>query len=77
MSTPAYLTLEEVVARYRGQISEGALRNWRTMRVGPSYIKIGKAVLYPVSELDRWDKSKLVVCRLSRSLSLKDYASAG
>ncbi|CAH2396192.1 hypothetical protein MES5069_130100 [Mesorhizobium escarrei] len=48
MSTPAYLTLEEVAARYRGQVSEGTLRNWRTMRIGPSYIKIGKAVLYPV-----------------------------
>jgi hypothetical protein len=26
VSTPAYLTLEEVVARYRGQVSEGTLR---------------------------------------------------
>lgn len=76
MSTPAYLTLEEVVARYRGQVSEGTLRNWKTMRVGPSYIKIGKAVLYPVSELDRWDKSNLVVCRPSRSLSLEECAPA-
>jgi hypothetical protein len=33
------------------------------MRIGPSFIKSGKAVLYPVSELDRWDKSNLVVCR--------------
>lgn len=62
MSSPAYLTLEEVVARYRGQVSEGTLRNWRTMRIGPSFIKIGKAVLYPVTELDHWDKSNLVVC---------------
>ncbi|RXT57122.1 DNA-binding protein [Bosea sp. Tri-44] len=77
MSTPAYLTLEEVVARYRGQVSEGTLRNWRAMRIGPSFIKIGKAVLYPVSKLDRWDKSNLVVCRPSRSLSLEDHAPAG
>lgn len=76
MSIPAYLTLEEVVARYRGQVSEGTLRNWRTMRVGPSYIKIGKAVLYPVSELDRWDKSNLVVRRPSRSLSREECAPA-
>ncbi|CAN7148690.1 helix-turn-helix domain-containing protein [Bosea sp. LjRoot90] len=76
MSTPAYLTLEDVVARYRGQVSEGTLRNWRAMRIGPSFIKIGKAVLYPVSELDRWDKSNLVICRPSRSLPL-EYAPAG
>ena len=73
----AYLTIEEVITRYRGQVSEGTLRNWRTMRIGPSFIKIGKAVLYPVSELDRWDKFNLVVCRPSRFLSLEEYASAG
>ena len=56
MTIPAYLTLAEVVERYRGQISEGTLRNWRSMRIGPSFIKIGKAVLYPVEELDRWDR---------------------
>ncbi len=77
MSTPAYLPLEEVVARYRGQVSEGTLRNWRAIRTGPSFIKIGKAVLYPVSELNRWDKSNLVICRPSRSLSLEEYAPAG
>jgi hypothetical protein len=47
------------------------------MRIGPSFIKIGKAVLYPVSELDRWDKSNLVICRPSRSLSLEEHAPAG
>ena len=77
MSTPAYLTLEEVVARNRDQVSEGTLRNWRAMRIGPSFIKIGKAVLSPVSELDRWDKSNLVICRPSRSLSLEEHAPAG
>lgn len=54
MRSPAYLTPEEVITRYRGQIREGTPRNWRAMRIGPSFIKIGKAVLYPVSELDRW-----------------------
>ncbi|MGO9430308.1 helix-turn-helix transcriptional regulator [Rhodoblastus sp.] len=77
MTSHAYLTLEEVITRYRGQVSESTLRNWRAMRIGPSFIKIGKAVLYPASELDRWDKSNLVVCRTSRSLPLEDYASIG
>lgn len=62
MSVPAYLTLEEVVERYRNQISEGTLRNWRSKRIGPSFIKIGKAVLYPIEELDRWDRSNLISC---------------
>ncbi len=67
MSTPPYLTIEEVVERYRGKVSEGTLANWRALRIGPSYIKIGKVPLYPVEELDRWDRSNLVFCRRSRS----------
>jgi hypothetical protein len=47
MSEPMFLTLNEVIERYRGQISEGTLRNGRSMRVGPSFLKVGKAVLYP------------------------------
>jgi hypothetical protein len=26
------------------------------MRPGASFIKIGKAILYPLEELDRWDR---------------------
>ena len=51
-----FLTTEEVSERYRGEISVGTLRNWRSQRVGPPFIKIGKSVLYPVQGLDEWDK---------------------
>jgi hypothetical protein len=47
MTDSIFLTLEEVVERYRGQISVDAFRNWRSVRIGPSFIKIGKAALYP------------------------------
>ncbi|WP_136616217.1 MULTISPECIES: helix-turn-helix domain-containing protein [Mesorhizobium] len=78
MSGPNYyLTPEEVVARYRGRLSEGTLRNWRCMRIGPSFLKIGKAILYPSSELDRWDKSILVVCRPTRKLPLEEASPLG
>jgi len=36
------------------------------MRIGPTFIKIGKAVLYPVKELDAWDQKNIVICRASR-----------
>jgi hypothetical protein len=52
LSGPIFLTLEEVVERYRGQVSEGTLRNWRSMRIGPSFMEIGKAILYPLEELE-------------------------
>jgi hypothetical protein len=48
MSEPMFLTFHEVIERYRGEISEGTVRNWPSMRVGPSFLKIGKAVRYPL-----------------------------
>lgn len=55
-----FLTDEDVVVRYRGVITIGTLRNWRSQRTGPAYIKVGKAVLYPVSELDAWDQKQII-----------------
>lgn len=72
MPTLPFLTPEELVARYRKQISEGTFRNWRSKRIGPSFIKIGKAVLYPLDELERWDRSNLVSCQRTRLLPFDD-----
>lgn len=72
MEDPKFLTTEEVVERYREEISIGTLRNWRAMRVGPPFVKVGKAVLYPVQELDEWDRKNLVTCSASRSFGVAD-----
>lgn len=45
MSETKFLTPDEVTERYRGGVSVGTLRNWRAMKIGPSFVKIGKAVL--------------------------------
>jgi hypothetical protein len=45
MDKSKYLTAEEVSERYRGGISVGTLRNWRAMRIGPDFVKIGKAAV--------------------------------
>jgi len=45
------------------EVSVGTLRNWRALRIGPTFVKIGKAVLYPVDDLDAWDKKNTVTCR--------------
>ncbi|WP_428674645.1 helix-turn-helix domain-containing protein [Reyranella sp.] len=66
MSEAKFLTPEEVAERYRGGISVGTLRNWRAMRIGPSFLKIGKAILYPANELDAWDEKNRVTCRASK-----------
>jgi hypothetical protein len=65
MGDRKYLTAEEVAERYRGAVSVGTLRNWRAMRVDSPFVKIGKAILYPIDELDDWDKRNMVSCSAS------------
>ncbi|MER9674959.1 helix-turn-helix domain-containing protein [Mesorhizobium sp. M0208] len=69
MDTRKYLTAEEVSDRYRGGVSVGTLRYWRAMKVGPTFMKIGKAVLYPVEHLEAWDQ-KNTACRAPDRLAL-------
>jgi predicted DNA-binding transcriptional regulator AlpA len=60
VSEPKYLTVEEVVERYREMVSSKTLEGWRSKGVGPPYVKIGKAVLYPATEIDAWDRAQVV-----------------
>ena len=66
MAEDKFLTAEEVSERYRGAVTVSTLENWRALRIGPPFVKIGKAVLYPIEELDAWDRQNMVVCRQSK-----------
>ena len=57
-SSVIFLTEAEVAARYRGEISPGTLRNWRSQRRGPPFVKVGRAVLYPVASLECWEQDQ-------------------
>jgi hypothetical protein len=70
MDERKYLTAEEVSERYRASVSVGTPPTWRAMKIGPPFIKIGKAVLYPIDQLEAWDKKNLVACRTSKQLSV-------
>jgi hypothetical protein len=76
MADHTFLTAEEVVLRYRGEITLGTLRNWRSMRIGPTFVKIGKAVLYPVLELEAWDRKNTVICRAGKGSFVKENEEA-
>jgi hypothetical protein len=67
MTENRFLTAEGVSEHYRREITVGTLRNWRAMRVGRGFMKFGKVVFYPISELDAWDEKNTVTCRASRS----------
>lgn len=71
MTDQKYFTPEEVTERYRGTISAGTLRNWRSMRIGPAFVKVGKSVLYPANELDVWDQKNVVTCHAAKRLGMR------
>lgn len=55
-SPPGYLTTAEVAARYR--TAESTVRYWRTLQpvYGPRGARVGKRVLYPIAEIERFDQ---------------------
>ena len=71
MMEPLYLTPEEVTERFRGAISTGTLANWRAMRVGPAFVKIGKSIVYPLADLNDWATQQTVRCRATNRLNGK------
>lgn len=52
------LTPSEVADRLR--TSPGTLANWRFRGFGPKYIKLGRRVLYPLAEVERFERERLV-----------------
>ena len=66
MADEKFLTPDEVVLRYRGEVTLGTLANWRALKYGPDFNKVGKAVLYPVAGLEAWDARNRVTCSSQR-----------
>lgn len=49
-----YMTIDEVAARYRSTVA--TVRYWRHTGYGPRGKKVGTRVLYPMSEIERFDR---------------------
>lgn len=49
------LTIEELVARWKGTVAKKTLANWRVQGRGPKFVKAGKAVLYPLSAVEKYE----------------------
>ena len=58
------LTPQEVVARYRGRLTEGTLRNHRSRRTGPPFLVIMRQVFYPLPLLLLWERTNIQLCGL-------------
>lgn len=53
---PVYLTPQGFRDRLEGVVSIKTLAEWRSKRLGPPYIKAGAAVLYPIADVEAWEK---------------------
>jgi hypothetical protein len=49
------LTEDDLVSRWSGKITKTTLATWRSRDKGPKYIKVGRAVLYPQKEVERYE----------------------
>jgi len=48
------LTPRELAVRWR--ITEKTLSRWRSDRLGPAYLKLGRRVVYPLSEVQSFER---------------------
>lgn len=55
----AFLTARQLIQRWNGVITTGTLANWRTKRVGPAFTKLRGRVLYPLDQIEQWEKANL------------------
>ena len=51
--TRIWLKTDEVAARFR--TDPGTVRYWRHAKIGPRGVKIGRRVLYDLTEVERWE----------------------
>lgn len=51
-----FLTTAEVAQRYR--TAESTVRYWRHIGQGPRGVRVGRRVLYRLSECERWEREQ-------------------
>lgn len=49
-------TLNEIELAARWGMSPKTLQRWRTQNVGPEYLKLGKKVMYPLADVEDYEK---------------------
>jgi hypothetical protein len=57
--TQHYLTAEQLAARHHSTVQAVYQRRWRGE--GPPCIKVGKKLLFPRAELERWERKQSVL----------------
>lgn len=58
-----FLTPEDVSVRWRGVITPATLANWRSQKTGPSFMKAGNKILYPIESIERWEEENATIIK--------------
>lgn len=53
-----FLTMEQLSARYQGEISVKQLANMRYDGSGPPFFKFGRTILYSPADVDAWEAQR-------------------
>jgi hypothetical protein len=53
------------------------LHNWRMIKIGPPFMKLGRAVLYLVAKFEAWDRKNLMIGRSEKVPSVKARKATG
>ena len=50
------LSVDDLISRWRGQVKATTLATWRSRKLGPPYVKVGGRVLYPVRDVEEYER---------------------
>jgi hypothetical protein len=56
MSEEEFLTIDELLARWKNQYAKQTLADWRAQGKGPKFKKIGKKVLYRIKDVIEYEE---------------------
>jgi hypothetical protein len=45
----------QLVTRWQGAVTTGTLSNWRSQGRGPTFVKIGRSIRYPLASLQAYE----------------------
>ena len=58
MTSQTFLTEEELSLKLK--VCRGTLKTWRRQGIGPRYVRLNRALRYPLADLEQWLASRAV-----------------
>ncbi len=50
-----FLTAEQLIERWNGQVTKATLATWRSRNNGPAFVKVGGRVLYRRADVESYE----------------------